>query len=114
MLRIKDSVNLKELEKFGFKKQNKLQDFPDYIDYGCDIYRLSDGDHDGKYGINIFVNDVIEHGEKEFTARVLYMMDDDTDWIESIAFIFRDELLDLANAGFLEKFDEVADENKGD
>ena len=89
MLKIKDNVELKELEKFGFNlcKRN---------DYGHktrdDIYRNNDED------INVFIKDT-----DYWTSRILYMMNYDSSYQESPDFEFPNVLYDLIKADLVEK-----------
>lgn len=92
MLKIKDNVNLKELEKYGFEycKRN---------DYGKitneTIYR------NNKEDINVFVDD-----NNEYISRVLFMMNDDSSYQESPCFMFSNTLYDLIKADLVEKVGE--------
>lgn len=89
MLKIKDNVDLKELEKYGFVccKRN---------DYGTitkeNVYR------NDKEDINIFIDD-----NNEYIPRVLYMMDGISSYQESPCFTFSNTLYDLIKADLVEK-----------
>lgn len=90
MLKIKDNVDLKELEKYGFEYVKRR-------DYGKKtneyIYR------NDKENINVFTGD----NELNATPKVLYMMDDISSYQESPIFEYPNVLYDLIKADLVEK-----------
>ena len=98
MLKIKDNVNLKELEKFGFKKQYRI----DYDKKTKDIIYRNDNEN-----INIFPDNEVKYlQDYELIPRVLYMMNNDSSYQESPEFEFPGILYDLIKADLVEKMDE--------
>ena len=92
MLKIKDNVDLKELEKYGFVycKRNDYGKITNEI-----IYR------NNKEDINIFVDD-----NNEYIPRILFMMNDISSYQESTCFMFSNTLYDLIKADLVEKVEE--------
>lgn len=99
MLKIKDNVDLKELEKFGFKYNDKICNYGNFEE--CHFYQFEFDNWLG-YVINIFVNDC-EVDDRDTEARVLYFMNFNCSYVESPSYKFPNILYDLITAGLVEK-----------
>ena len=103
MLKIRDDVNLKELEKLGFEHKTIFHDYSTEIK--ADYYRYEFEDEEG--GIDIFTKDtnLSQDGySKDIKdARVLYIHDDWYSYIESPEFYVPNIFYDLVKADMVEK-----------
>ncbi len=83
MLKIKDNVDLKELEKYGFKRHKKA------------YYRCQRND----YYFNT------PHGAIEIQKYTGWISHNGTSFLRTDEIIFEDKLYDLIKAGLVEKID---------
>ena len=98
MLRIKDGVDLKELEKFGFKHKKILYYYNERL--RRDYWRMEF--EENNEGVNVFVKDCKIYGD-EYKKNILYIMDDMCSYIESPVYTIPNEIYDLITSGIVEK-----------
>ena len=100
MLKIKDNVNLKELEKFGFEKLDFVNDCGDL--YDCILWR------NGLEDINIFETFTNSQGynEKYVNLREIVIMDKRSSYIEAQIYSISNVIYDLIKADLVEKVEE--------
>lgn len=94
MLKIKDNVDLKELEKFGFKKLNESEMQP----YGCEL-KVEEDDYSNwsDDGFAMLEVDGFDFNSKKDRVLHLYTTTNDEVWWDI------DVIFDLISAGLVEK-----------
>lgn len=104
MLKIKDNVDLKELEKYGlkpiYKMTNERTGETKIIGYNSDKYCC-------KWGYLLFsIGDKPKHKKLSITNRTIHNYELQPYWLEDDNFIDTDLLYDLIKDGLVEKVEE--------
>ena len=105
MLKIKKNL-IQNLKYYGFTKQSYLIEYGEKVETGCNLWRY--GDRDDYYGITVFEKTpkkgyfAPSWGFDAPLPRVLYMMRDDSSYMESCWFDINPIIYKLIQDGLVE------------